>query len=394
MWEANHVWLIFCFVVLWTCFAEAYESIWFTLFVPLTRRKPMITPFTAPADQIVFAVADLQSAISGWQRLGIGPWTTPTSGELSEFVYRGQASAASVHVASGWLGTTRVELINPTDDEPSSYRDAIGLGATALHNLSWNVADLDAAANTIRGAGGVVRQSGSRDGRRFVAFEPTVGTGTITELIESTEETSPPTSGGAGPFSPPPDQLGFAVPDLDKAVDGWLQIGVGPWLTLKNAKVTQYRYRGESSKPKLDVAFAQLGSLQLEVIQPANDARSSYRDFVESGAEGLQHIAWFVDDLDAATKAAIAQGGTLLQEGAWAGVHFAYFEPADGNGTITELIGMTDLSREMFAMIAEKASVPDWDGETHPSRNVLLAADWGLRWDAVRAELADLVHRD
>jgi cytochrome bd ubiquinol oxidase subunit II len=36
VWEANHVWLIFCFVVLWTCFPEAYASIALTLFVPLT----------------------------------------------------------------------------------------------------------------------------------------------------------------------------------------------------------------------------------------------------------------------------------------------------------------------------------------------------------------------
>src|SRR4249920_2780632 len=36
VWEANHVWLIFVFVVLWTCFPEAYESITLTLFVPLT----------------------------------------------------------------------------------------------------------------------------------------------------------------------------------------------------------------------------------------------------------------------------------------------------------------------------------------------------------------------
>src|SRR4051812_26884733 len=36
VWEANHVWLIFIFVVLWTCFAEAYASITLTMFVPLT----------------------------------------------------------------------------------------------------------------------------------------------------------------------------------------------------------------------------------------------------------------------------------------------------------------------------------------------------------------------
>ena len=36
VWEANHVWLIFVFVLLWTCFPEAYASIMLTLFVPLT----------------------------------------------------------------------------------------------------------------------------------------------------------------------------------------------------------------------------------------------------------------------------------------------------------------------------------------------------------------------
>jgi cytochrome bd ubiquinol oxidase subunit II len=36
VWEANHVWLIFIFVILWTSFPEAYAWITLTLFVPLT----------------------------------------------------------------------------------------------------------------------------------------------------------------------------------------------------------------------------------------------------------------------------------------------------------------------------------------------------------------------
>jgi cytochrome d ubiquinol oxidase subunit II len=36
VWEADHVWLIFCFVVLWSGFSQVYASIWLTLFVPLT----------------------------------------------------------------------------------------------------------------------------------------------------------------------------------------------------------------------------------------------------------------------------------------------------------------------------------------------------------------------
>ena len=36
VWEANHVWLIFILVVMWTAFSEAFASIMLTLFVPLT----------------------------------------------------------------------------------------------------------------------------------------------------------------------------------------------------------------------------------------------------------------------------------------------------------------------------------------------------------------------
>jgi cytochrome d ubiquinol oxidase subunit II len=35
VWEANHVWLIFVFVVLWTSFSIAFEAIFSTLFIPL-----------------------------------------------------------------------------------------------------------------------------------------------------------------------------------------------------------------------------------------------------------------------------------------------------------------------------------------------------------------------
>ena len=36
VWEANHVWLIFVLVVLWTGFPSAFESIFSTLFIPLS----------------------------------------------------------------------------------------------------------------------------------------------------------------------------------------------------------------------------------------------------------------------------------------------------------------------------------------------------------------------
>ena len=39
VWEANHVWLIFVLVVLWTGFSSAFEAIFSTLFIPLEPRR-------------------------------------------------------------------------------------------------------------------------------------------------------------------------------------------------------------------------------------------------------------------------------------------------------------------------------------------------------------------
>src|SRR3989442_10026144 len=36
VWEANHVWLIFVLVVLWTAFPPAFAAIMSTLFIPLS----------------------------------------------------------------------------------------------------------------------------------------------------------------------------------------------------------------------------------------------------------------------------------------------------------------------------------------------------------------------
>ena len=40
VWEANHVWLIFVLVLLWTCFPVAFGSIFSTLYVPLFIADP------------------------------------------------------------------------------------------------------------------------------------------------------------------------------------------------------------------------------------------------------------------------------------------------------------------------------------------------------------------
>lgn len=186
------------------------------------------------------------------------------------------------------------------------------------------------------------------------------------------------------------NQIGCVVPDLGKAIEGWVQLGVGPFLELHDAAIGDHVYRGSPSKPKVSAAFGQNGDLQIELIQPVNDDPSSYGDFLAQGRSGLQHVGWFCEDYEGALAAAAKEGRRELEHGEFAGVRFCYYEPGAGNGVISELIELNDVSREMFALIRQEAE--QWDG-TEPQRSLVREAGWGLRWDAAKGELSHLFGR-
>jgi len=57
---------------------------------------------------------------------------------------------------------------------------------------------------------------------------------------------------------------------------------------------------------------------------------------------------------------------------------------------IGELVEMGELSHRLFALIRREAE--QWDG-SRPSRSLLRAADWGIRWSAVKVQVATLLGR-
>ena len=192
------------------------------------------------------------------------------------------------------------------------------------------------------------------------------------------------------PFSDPPDQLGCVVPDLQVAISEWAAKSVGPFLTMRKVTLGGYHYEGRSSKPKLDVAFSQQGDLQIELIQPVNDEPSAYRDFLAAGGNRAHHHGWFCNDYSAEIAAAERAGRAELQRGNWGAAHFVYYHPLGHDEMIGELIEMSDLSRNLFALIRRQAA--QWDGR-RPSRSLLGAADWGMRWTAVKVQVGTLLGR-
>ena len=93
-------------------------------------------------------------------------------------------------------------------------------------------------------------------------------------------------------------QQGYVVPDVENAMQHWLARGVGPFVFVDIAEFPG-TYRGEPIMARMQAGFAYSGDQQIEVITPSDAHPSIYSDFlVHTPQGGLQHLAFWVDDID------------------------------------------------------------------------------------------------
>lgn len=167
-------------------------------------------------------------------------------------------------------------------------------------------------------------------------------------------------------------QNGFVVRDIDEAMRHWTDVsGVGPFFFVKDQPLHDFRYRGEHSPLSMSVALAHSGGVQIELIQLNNDAPSAFRDFLEAGQEGLQHVAFWTTDFDADLRRAHERGLEVLQSGrSGSGApdeRFVYFTAEAHPGTVIELSETSGRKGALFRAVEEAAR--DWDG-TDPIRDM------------------------
>lgn len=162
-------------------------------------------------------------------------------------------------------------------------------------------------------------------------------------------------------------QLGYVVADIEAAMRHWAEtMGVGPWYYAPAVPIEDYHYDGEPHAVRNSVALANSGFVQIELIQTRDDAPSMYRDFLEAGHSGLQHVAYWTERFDedlAAMEARgfrVKMGGKVGDDG-----RFVYFDKEMHPGTVIELSEVVGPKGRLFRAIRD-ASV-GWDG-TDPVR--------------------------
>lgn len=121
--------------------------------------------------------------------------------------------------------------------------------------------------------------------------------------------------------------IGIAVKSLDDAIPFYEKLG----LTLESIETV--------TAQKVRVAFFPCGDTRIELLEPTAED-SPIAKFIEKKGEGIQHLAFAVDDLTSELAKTEAQGIQLIDKEPRPGAHgadIAFLHPKSACGVLIEL---------------------------------------------------------
>lgn len=132
-------------------------------------------------------------------------------------------------------------------------------------------------------------------------------------------------------------QIGVVVKDIEKVMKYYTEtFGIGPWRTREME--TESVYRGQKRTLRMKLAFAHLGPLQFELIQPVGDEESIYTEFLKARGEGIQHLGFYLDNVEK-TIAEFQGVGIGVIQGRWStDGGFGYMDTESVGGICFEII--------------------------------------------------------
>ena len=114
-------------------------------------------------------------------------------------------------------------------------------------------------------------------------------------------------------------QVGVVVRDLEQSMAALTAgFGLGPFRVVEcplPERAPQQFYRGQPAKFRTRQAFADLGAVELELIQPL-EGQTIWSDFLAERGPGIHHLRFNAPDHKALTNYLGAKGITTTQEGA------------------------------------------------------------------------------
>ena len=143
-------------------------------------------------------------------------------------------------------------------------------------------------------------------------------------------------------------QVGAVVRNLKAAMEQFCSLGVGPFevFVVDTDTLPGVTYRGKLANYGCEAAFAQIGPVQLELLEHKR-GQSIYRDFLEEHGQGLHHLGVSISDRDAVRDELFRRGFESMQSGPILGKDkdgwFEYFDTREELGYILEILLWPDV---------------------------------------------------
>jgi len=137
------------------------------------------------------------------------------------------------------------------------------------------------------------------------------------------------------------NQVSIAVHDLEKSMEHYQNtLGIGSWeiFDADSSTLSDMTYHGRSVQHRFRAAFAIVGPMQLELVQPL-EGDSIFSDFLREHGEGVNHLGSVrVHSLDEAIDILEKEGFPCLQSGRFAGGGYACMDTVKTLGVIIEVL--------------------------------------------------------
>ena len=132
------------------------------------------------------------------------------------------------------------------------------------------------------------------------------------------------------------DQLGYVFKDIRKQAKIMKSIYNMPQFGFIEGNLQEFYYRGKKSTASATIGFSRMGNLQIELIQ-WHEGDCIYKEFLDEGREGLQHVSYFVKGLHDYVEDFNKKGIEVIQSGILLDRHYFYLDTEKTFGTIIEL---------------------------------------------------------
>ncbi|MCD1261116.1 VOC family protein [Paenibacillus athensensis] len=135
-------------------------------------------------------------------------------------------------------------------------------------------------------------------------------------------------------------QIGLLVHDIEKTSQAYADFfGVDKpqWFWTDTVDKAQTEFQGSSTEARAKLAFFDMGSLQLELIEP-DEHPSTWRECLDRDGEGPHHIAFVIEGMKEKVAVMERNGMALLQKGEYTGGRYAYMDTVPQLKVMLELL--------------------------------------------------------